>query len=90
MNDGSYNELMDYLTARRMSSLGNLALHFDVTAEEIIPIVQQLQKQKRLRPSTSRCQSGCDSCSGCESESAIPALTERTILISLERKEQAL
>lgn len=90
MNNDNTNQLMDYLTSRRMSSLGNLANHFACDVEELLPIVGKLQSEQRLRLSNSRCHSGCDSCAGCDSETTMPVATEKTIVISLERKDQDL
>ena len=86
------DSVMDYLTAARTASLGNLAMHFEFSFEEFVPIIRNLESQGRLRFSMSRCQSDCSSChSSCgDSSSSVPAITERTIVISLERKEQEL
>lgn len=79
--------LMNYLTSRRLSSIENLALHFHVSYEQIMPMVWQLASQKRLRYAVSHCQSQCVSCSGCPSYDSATVLNGNTILISLEKQE---
>jgi hypothetical protein len=91
LDDFSTNMIMEYLTSRRMSSLGNVALHFNRSVDQLIPDIKALLSAGRLRLSQSRCASGCDSCGGCcASEPIVPALTEQTIVISLEKKETEL
>ena len=87
MSKISKEPLMEYLTSRRTCSLGNLAEHFDCTFEEILPVVQDLKSENRLRFSLSSCQVGCDSCCGCESALSSIPMTVQTLAISLERRE---
>lgn len=79
--------LVVYLTSRRMSSLGNLAKHFGYSYEELVPVIQQLVSKGRLRLSSSRCGSDCDSCHDCQSNADGSVMTEQTIAISLKRKD---
>lgn len=90
MNEAFEKDVMEYLTMRRMSSLGNVAVHFDCPVDQILPNIQSLLSKERIRAANSHCASGCSSCSGCESDPAGPQLTERTILISLETQPEAL
>ncbi len=84
------DKVMDYLTAGRTASLGNLANHFDCSLEDFLPTIRNLESEGRLRFSISRCQSDCSSCHSTCGDSNVAAVTERTIVISLERKEQEL
>lgn len=80
--------LMDYLTSRRMSSLGNVAKHFDCPASKLIPVVNKLKLNNRLRLSIPRCGGACDRCDDCKPDSVPEVLPESAILISLEKKEE--
>lgn len=82
--------IMAYLTERRMSSLGNVAMHFDCSVSEIIPIIQTLESEDRLRMAQPRCRGACDSCESCKTEPVVATLTEGCILISLDKKEERL
>lgn len=90
MNEQFANTVMVYLTDRRMSSLGNLAAHFDLAVDELIPLIQILVSGNRLRLSSSRCRSDCSACHSCESGTGPAPLSEKTIVISLERIERPL
>ena len=81
------DNIMEYLTARRMVSLKNLAEHFNCEVDEIIPIIIQLEIDQRVRAAMSRCSSDCSSCSSCgdSGSSEMSVLTETSIIISLER-----
>lgn len=79
------DKVMDYLASHRTASLGNIAAHCGCDVEALGPVVDHLESQQRLRCAISRCQSGCEQCDGCESESVSRVLSERTIVISLER-----
>ena len=82
-------QLMEYLTARRMISLKNLAEQFDSTVAGIVPAVKQLESEKRIRVAMSRCSTDCSSCSSCGPEGSKSAtLTDTSIIISLERAEE--
>jgi len=81
------NTMMVYLTGRRMSSLGNLAAHFDHSVEELTPLVRLLESKHLLRLSSSRCQSDCSDCHSCYISIGPTPLSEKTIVISLERIE---
>lgn len=90
MNETLANSVMDYLTSHRTASAGNIATHCDCTLEELGTVVDVLESRQRIRRAFSRCQSSCSSCTGCDSGAVSTALTERTILISLERTEETL
>jgi len=87
-NEGLANEVMDYLTSRRTASVGNIALRCNCDVEALFPIIEFLESEQRLRRAFSRCQSGCASCSGCESDLTTMPLSDRTIVISLESARQ--
>lgn len=87
MTEALTENLMAYLTPRRTASVGNLATHFDCALSEITPVVENLISEGRLRLSASRCAGSCGSCTGCESSSTAPLITEQTIAISLDKKE---
>ena len=84
MSESLANEVMDYLTSRRTASVGNIALRCGCEVEALAPVIEALESGGRLRRAFSRCQSGCDSCAGCESDLTSLPLSDRTILISLE------
>lgn len=90
MDEQFANATMTYLTGRRMSSLGNLATHFGRSVEEFTPVVRMLESQNRLRLASSRCQSDCADCYSCGTDARSTALSEKTILISLEQMEESL
>lgn len=87
MKDAFSNHVMDYLTARRMSSLGNMAMHFECPVSKLVPVIKRLELKNRLRLSLPRCGGTCGSCDGCEPEPVTRTLPERAILISLEKKD---
>lgn len=84
------NRVMDYLTKRRMSSLGNLAAHFERSVKVLTPLIQTLEAENRLRLSSSRCQSDCSACHSCDPQSPVTSLSEKMIVISLEQTEASL
>lgn len=84
------NTVMAYLTERRMSSLGNLASHFDNSVEALIPLIRTLESDNRLRLSAARCQGSCGDCDSCDSIITMLPLSETTIIISLEKAEDML
>lgn len=90
MNEQLTNTVMTYLTTRRMSSLGNLAMHLGRPASELSPIVKTLKLNRRLRLATPRCGGTCDTCDRCETQTVEQILTAETILISLEKKADEL
>lgn len=84
-------EIMTYLTDQRMASLGNLARHFDCTADDFIPVVEKLESAGQVRVSNSKCQSDCASCSTtCDQPTSMPKLTEQSIVISLRTRQEQL
>lgn len=87
VNEAMTETIMGYLTSRRMSSLGNVAMHFDCPISKLIPVVKTLESKNRLRLAMPRCGSACSNCDGCEPEPAAQMLTGSAILISLDKKE---
>jgi hypothetical protein len=90
VNDDLANNVMDYLTPHRTASLGNIAAHCNCAVDELGPVIEALEAERRLRLAFSRCQSGCSQCAGCESDSIATVLTDRKIVISLEQTERML
>jgi len=82
------DQVTAYLTSHRTSSLGNIASFCDCSIEELTPIVRMFESQQRLRLAASRCQSGCSRCAGCDPDDGPAALSDRTIIISLEPREE--
>lgn len=80
--------VMNYLTERRMLSLGNMAMRLNCSVSKLIPVVKSLALNNRLRLAIPRCGGTCSRCDGCEPEPSDQVLTESTILISLEKKEE--
>lgn len=88
------NEIMDVLTPRRMMTVGNLALHFDMPPEELHPNLQLLDAEGRIRYALSKCNGSCSSCSTCTVSSsgevtndAEPSVDPAAIVISLELRK---
>lgn len=78
--------IMEYLTPKRMSSIGNIAYATHYPVSEIILPIKELEMAGKIRLATSGCSSDCSSCSSCGSEpQPKPEISERTIAISLER-----
>ena len=83
------NKIMDFLTPKRMASVGNIATAIESSPEEIIPVMQEMDNANMIRLANSSCSSDCSSCSSCGSEtSTTPAITDRTIAISLQKAEE--
>ncbi len=85
------NQIMETLTPRRMMTVGNLALHFDVEPEVLHPRLQELACDGRVRYAQSRCSGECSTCSTCSSSGSgepvaepEPAVDPTAIVISLE------
>ena len=87
MTEALTENLMAYLMPRRTASVGNLATHFDCALSEIIPVIENLISEGRLRLSAPRCAGSCGSCTGCEPNATAPLITEQTIAISLVKLE---
>lgn len=88
MDKSTIEAVMDYLTQRRMSSVGNVAMRFRCSVSKLLPVVKMLEAGQRLRLAIPRCGGACSSCDDCKPEPRDQILTESTILISLERKEE--
>jgi len=89
------DQIMDVLTPRRMMTVGNLALHFDMEPDELHPRLQQLDAAGRIRYALSKCNGACSSCTTCSVSStgevindAEPAVDPTAIIISLEIRKQ--
>jgi hypothetical protein len=83
------DQIMEVLTPRRMMTVGNIALSLEKKPAELIPSLQELEADGRVRYAFSKCNGSCSSCSsGCgdevEGEPAMPAIDETSIIISLE------
>ena len=86
------DQIMKVLTARRMMSVGNLALHFEMEPEAMLPRLNQLEAAGRIRYAMSRCSGSCSTCSTCsseEGENCAPPVDVTAIVISLERPPSA-
>lgn len=90
------DQIMDVLTPRRMMTVGNLALHFDMEPEELHPRLQQLDAGGRIRYALSKCNGACSTCSTCTvspsgevTNDAEPGVDPAAIIISLEIRKQA-
>ena len=84
------DQIMEVLTPRRMMTVGNLALHFDMEPAALHPRLEQLEAGGRIRYALSRCSGSCSTCSTCtvsssgEVDAAAPAVDPTAIIISLE------
>jgi len=85
-------QIMEVLTSRRMMSVGNLALHFDMEPEALQPRLDLLEAGGRIRYALSRCKGSCSTCSSCPSGEgdtevfAPPPVDPTAIVISLDRR----
>ncbi|MEI6891340.1 MAG: FeoC-like transcriptional regulator [Pontiella sp.] len=89
------DQIMNVLTPRRMMSVGNLALQFEMEPEVLHPRLEQLVADGRVRYAQSKCSGSCSTCSTCtESPSgkkeaeAAPPVDPTVIVISLEMLNQ--
>ncbi len=82
------DQIMEILTPRRMMSVGNIALALESEPAALIPFIQELEADGRVRYAFSKCSGSCSSCSSdCGDEAAepsAPAITDASIVISLE------
>ena len=86
MSEQLFESILDYLTPKRMASIGNIAAALECAPEELIPQMQEMEKLNLVRLATSSCSSDCSSCSSCGTESNTqPTVTDRTIAISLQK-----
>lgn len=91
-----HDQIMEVLTPRRMMTVGNLALQFEMEPEELHPRLKQLDAAGRVRYALSKCNGACSTCSTCSTSAsgevtndAEPAVDPTAIIISLElRKEE--
>ena len=89
------NQIMEVLTPRRMMTVGNLALHFDMEPEALHPDLQQLDADGRIRYALSKCNGACSSCTTCTVSSTGEVINDTSlavdptaIVISLELRKQ--
>jgi hypothetical protein len=80
--------VMNYLTERRMSSIGNVVLRLGCSISKLMPVIKLLESNNRLRLSIPRCGRACSSCDGCAPATPSQIVTESTILISLEKQKE--
>jgi predicted metal-binding protein len=86
MND----QIMEVLTPRRMMTVGNLALQFEVKPEDLHEHLKELDAAGRIRYALSKCNGACSTCSTCTTSPSgeiieeKPAIDPTTIVISLE------
>ena len=91
MATDNIDEIMEYLTSQRMASLANVARHFDIAPIDFMPTIARLESMNLIRVSNSRCQSDCTSCTTtCDQPTSIPKLTEQSIIISLQSRQEQL
>lgn len=85
-------KIMNVLTERRMMSVGNLALHFEMEPEGLQPRLDQLESAGRIRYAIPRCSGACSTCSSCpsgegdEEHFEPPPVDPTAIVISLALK----
>jgi hypothetical protein len=85
-----HDQIMEILTPRRMMTVGNLALQFEMKPEELHPQLKELDADGRIRYALSKCDGVCSSCSTCTTTSSDtsleegPAVDPTAIVISLE------
>jgi predicted metal-binding protein len=86
MND----QIMEVLTPRRMMTVGNLALQFEVKPEDLHDHLKELDAAGRIRYAFSKCNGACSTCSTCTTTTdgdivvEEPAVDPTAIVISLE------
>lgn len=89
------DQIMEVLTPRRMMTVGNLALQFEVEPEELHPQLKLLDAEGRLRYAQSKCDGVCSSCSTCSTTSGSTTTADESgvdptaIIISLEIRKSA-
>lgn len=88
------DQIMNILTPRRMMTVGNLALQFEVEPEELHAQLKQLDADGRIRYALSKCNGSCASCTTCSARSSAgmveeePGVDPTAIIISLELRNQ--
>lgn len=90
-----HDQIMEILTPRRMMTVGNLALQFELEPEELHPRLQELDAAGRIRYALSKCDGVCSSCSTCTTSSSGEVTNDTesgvdptAIIISLEIRKQ--
>ncbi|MDF7798735.1 FeoC-like transcriptional regulator [Pontiellaceae bacterium B1224] len=84
------DQIMEVLTPRRMMTVGNLALQFEMEPEELHPQLKQLDSDGRIRYALSKCNGACSTCSTCTTSASgeiieeEPKVDPTAIVISLE------
>ncbi|MDF7823007.1 FeoC-like transcriptional regulator [Pontiellaceae bacterium B12227] len=64
------DQIMEVLTPRRMMTVGNLALQFEMEPAELHPRLEQLDAEGRIRYALSKCDGVCSTCSTCSTTSS--------------------
>jgi hypothetical protein len=73
------------MLGRRMCSIENLAGQFNMSLDELYPILNMLKTNSIIRIATKNCGSNCGDCStSCENDQ----LDSTAIIISLETREE--
>jgi hypothetical protein len=77
--------LREYLLSRRMCSVENLTVVFDVSPGELWPLVEELREKGYARIAQKSCGSSCTTCSTtCETSS----IDTTAIIVSLEKSSE--
>jgi predicted metal-binding protein len=85
---------MEVLTPRRMMTVGNLALLFEMEPEELHPLLKQLNAAGRVRYALSKCSGSCSTCTTCTTSASgeiieeEPGVDPTAIVISMELRKQ--
>lgn len=85
------DQIMEILTPRRVMTVGNLAMQFEMEPAELHPRLEQLDADGRVRYALSKCDGVCSTCVTCTTSSSgvVTSDTElgvdpTAIVISLE------
>lgn len=88
------DQIMEILTPRRMMTVGNLALQFEMEPAELHPRLEQLDAEGRIRYALSKCNGSCSTCATCTVSSsgvvtndAALGVDPSAIVISLELRK---
>lgn len=88
------DQIMEVLTPRRMMTVGNLSLQFEVEPEELHSRLLELEADGRVRYAQSKCSGSCSTCSTCtvsssaEVQKETPGIDPTAIVISLEIRKR--
>ncbi len=83
MPENIYQRLMNYLSAQRMATVGNIAIYLEITVDDTISLIQDLQVNDiaRLVTADNNCSEGCSSCGSAVHPA--PEYNENTIAVSM-------